>query len=649
VAESFPKWWFPRKPANQKANENSNGEHFRTLDTEHKAQAFVREAFQNSIDGAAVADGVVRIRIFLSGPQKALPSAIANKYFDRFFEHLAACSNEIPVDVAVMKASACKFLVLEDFGTTGLTGDPLAWDEGVHETENNHFYHFFRTVGRSGKSGENLGRWGIGKFVFMMASEARAIFGLTIRREVSGETSELLMGQSTLRYHSLDGQSYVNDGWFATESVEESLALPVSNADLLASFRTDWSLSRADQTGLSVVVPYVEGIDEEDLLYSVVSEYCGKILEGRLEIELEFGSRNQVIVINQASIRHLIGEKAEEARWKAIARVVDAIEWYLAEGKEQAIDLLQSGIKIRRPDWSQSPIRPEGIEEARTQLELTGRIAVRIPVEIKAKKVAGHAQSYMDVVFQLQENQSQRAAYTVFFRKWLRISGRKMGSAINGVDSYLIVGDGILGSLLGDAEGPAHTEWADSRERFKDRYDYGPNWLTFVKQSPRKIADIILGKSHERDIHAFEDLFPRPKGESKPAQNGSGNGKDDDGKGRTTKPPLPPPGNPPGLILNPVHGGFKIRCDKVSQISRFEVEVAYDTRTGNPFAKWHPADFLIEGLTMRFANQTGSLVSSDKNRFTVDVFDVEAFELEVTGFDGTRDIHVKAVPVGGGE
>jgi hypothetical protein len=49
---------------------------------------------------------------------------------------------------------------MEDFNTVGLSGDESVSDGGDDE---NHFYHFFRTVGRSGKeSGNRLGRWGIG-------------------------------------------------------------------------------------------------------------------------------------------------------------------------------------------------------------------------------------------------------------------------------------------------------------------------------------------------------------------------------------------------------------------------------------------------------------------------------------------------------
>ena len=47
------------------------------------------------------------------------------------------------------KKDPCKFLVFEDFGTTGLRGDiEQAFDEPGNK---NSFYYFFRAEGRTGK------------------------------------------------------------------------------------------------------------------------------------------------------------------------------------------------------------------------------------------------------------------------------------------------------------------------------------------------------------------------------------------------------------------------------------------------------------------------------------------------------------------
>ena len=66
------------------------------------------------------------------------------------------------------------FLVIEDFGTTGLRG---AWDR----KDDQGFSDFWRRIGRSHKRGQQGGRWGLGKLVFSGASRVRSFFGLTIQ------------------------------------------------------------------------------------------------------------------------------------------------------------------------------------------------------------------------------------------------------------------------------------------------------------------------------------------------------------------------------------------------------------------------------------------------------------------------------------
>ena len=68
-----------------------------------------------------------------------------------------------------------RLLVIEDFGTTGLTGAVDIKDDG-------QFCGFWRRFGRSNKKQAQGGRWGLGKLVFPSASQVRTVVGLTRRR-----------------------------------------------------------------------------------------------------------------------------------------------------------------------------------------------------------------------------------------------------------------------------------------------------------------------------------------------------------------------------------------------------------------------------------------------------------------------------------
>ena len=119
----------------------------------------------------------VRIQFVANAPQNV------REYLARHF-HTAQENFERGLDRPDLESlfkSDCGYIAFEDFGTRGLTGDVNEWR--LERAEKNAFFSFFRAEGRSAKSGDNLGRWGIGKQVFPTASRLHAIFGLTVRQE----------------------------------------------------------------------------------------------------------------------------------------------------------------------------------------------------------------------------------------------------------------------------------------------------------------------------------------------------------------------------------------------------------------------------------------------------------------------------------
>ncbi len=198
-------WHFSKVNPRFKNREATQGEFFAN-DTE--LRAFIREAIQNSLDAKRPGfRGPVAIRIYLSGQKGALPSENAKRYFRGGWDHFHAEGSGLR-DVP-QREDACSFIAYEDSGTTGLTGDV----EQYHEVEGvrNPFYYFFRAEGQSNKLETGRGRWGLGKFVFPRSSRLRSFFGLTVRHD---DRRKLLVGQSILRSHHVDGKSYTPDGWF---------------------------------------------------------------------------------------------------------------------------------------------------------------------------------------------------------------------------------------------------------------------------------------------------------------------------------------------------------------------------------------------------------------------------------------------------
>lgn len=69
------------------------------------------------------------------------------------------------------------------------------------------------------------------------------------------------------------------------------------------------------------------------------------------------------------------------------------------------------------------------------------------------------------------------------------------------------------------------------------------------------------------------------------------------------------------------------------------IRAAYHVRRGNPFKKYHPADFdFSQSMKMQL---TGATVLEKKTNMLRVKIDSSDFRIEVTGFDPKRDVRVE--------
>lgn len=172
------RWHFNTMRPSDKAREPIQGEFFATNAIRNPGEALVREGIQNSLDAQQNGEKVI-VRIRVSGADTAVARDDVAPFLNGLDEHLRAPGNglrQIPGD-----EDNCPVLVFEDFGTTGLTGDPAEWKP--QSGSMNHFYHFFRAEGCSDKGEKDIGRWGVGKQVFPRSSRVNTVFPRTVRSD----------------------------------------------------------------------------------------------------------------------------------------------------------------------------------------------------------------------------------------------------------------------------------------------------------------------------------------------------------------------------------------------------------------------------------------------------------------------------------
>ncbi len=80
-------------------------------------------------------------------------------------------------------------LLVEDFGTSGLTGplEPSDRKAAEQDEKKHRLFWFFKNVGRTSKTDEQLGSFGIGKTVFPYSSRINSFFGFSVRNETENK------------------------------------------------------------------------------------------------------------------------------------------------------------------------------------------------------------------------------------------------------------------------------------------------------------------------------------------------------------------------------------------------------------------------------------------------------------------------------
>jgi hypothetical protein len=387
-------WKFVKKYKNQKSREAMQGEFFANSSIDDETHALVREAIQNSLD--AKIEGIsepvsVRFGVCCNGP---LTEKTMRKYITaNAWNHFHAKNNGLmfPPD----KEANCNYLVYEDFGTTGLTGDVSQYDykEGVE----NPFYYFMRAEGQSGKSEEDRGRWGVGKFVFPHASNIRSFFMLTNRYD---DHQTMMAGQCILKSHEVKNESFTPDGWYGIFD-DEDFQLANSDSEALADFTKDFGLVRQkDQTGLSIVIPYVsDELTFEGIAKHVVNEYFYPIIQNQLEVTVSNSELSLTIDKD-----YLLSESLDEIYTpdKQTKAMIEIAKHSLEISNNERIELTCPELPSA-PNWNDK-IDSEQSSRIRSILEDETKVAaIRVPIYVRQKGESAK-ESYFDMYVSRDEH-----------------------------------------------------------------------------------------------------------------------------------------------------------------------------------------------------------------------------------------------------
>ncbi|MBA3354029.1 MAG: hypothetical protein H0U23_16690 [Blastocatellia bacterium] len=594
------------------------------------AASLVREPVQNSLDARAGHDPVL-VRYTFSASIH-LPTAHESKWFRGLWPHLI--SKDAGLRNPPSEHAQVPFLLVEDFGTLGLGGDPFQLRNIVRPDVRNDFFYFWRNLGRSGKSDMERGRWGLGKSVFSAASKIQTIFGLTVR---ASDQRCLLYGQSVLGTHDTEAGHFTSYGFFGQirdDGSPNELALPIDEAVTAEEFSRAFSLTRSGEPGLSVVVPHPAGdVLPSEIVREAILHFYYPILSGDLVIEVVDDAG--VTRLTRESLRDIAQglkfDRRSSVTPGSLSALFDMAEVTQATSEHDLITLAAAQHRSP-PRWREENFPEPVSSEARDRFNRGEIVGFRVPLSLHQVS-ADSRPTFFDAFFQ-RDPALTRGDYQ-FLRQGIRVTNVKT-TLHRGVRAMLVARDPVICSFLGDAEDPTHTQWEERNRHFQDKYEDGVLLLRFVKQSLAHIGDYLLQAQAGMDPNLLSNIFfvDLDYVDARGTKTGTG------GPGGPIPPP--PPASQNNFVLSRCEGGFRVGRNRSRNDAprALNIEVAYEVARGDAFRKYSPLDFDVAMLPIEVLTSGVSIISQRANRLSVQVTNPE-FAVLLQGFDPQRDIRVR--------
>ena len=630
------------------------GEFFKENDPNN---LFVKDAIQNSLDngikfGPNGEKVPVEVRITISDIDEEISPEIYNPILSPAMKHFNAGKWEgtkLPDFNLPMK-----YMLYEDFNTSGLEGNPLLSHldpDKKNPFEKYNFFYYHRAAGVSGKSGEDFGRWGIGKIVYPLTSRTRTSISLTIRES---DRKELLMGETQRGPHYDGNEGYRPNGYqgyggWGKYDEGSYFCKPIDDAKVISQFKKITKMSRKNEPGLSVFIPFIiNEINFPSLTYYVAEQFNLAILKGDLEVKIKFGKES--ITINKDTIIgavqsvdfDLVSNTPERyiRSKEELIKNIELAKYSLSVPEEDYLRLTPYSLSDK-PRWNDKKLfqDSEAIERCQELFESQNRVAVKVPIKYHLK---GSEPELRWFEIFLEKDSTLKRPDGTLIRGVLNIDhinehGKKLidRGAVRGM---ILIRDPKLSSMFGDAEDVSHSRINARSSKFLEKYEDGAEAIEFVKKSLKKIIEKlhkpVQGLFHELtgDVFSIErDAITETEGQK--VCEGKKKG------GTVTGEPCvdPIPKGKDEIIIERYLNGVRIfGTDNLVKGMKFRVQFAFDIPLRyrqNPFKKYKSMDFDVSMYPIHIEARGASILSAVRNEIFFEVNDAEEFEILVTGFD----------------
>lgn len=623
-------WQFEKLGLNDNSGTSTVEDNFAN-EERTSVEILVRETLQNPLD-ARHQDDVVEVSYNLVSVNRHTSEFAQSLFSDVCRKHMLAgkliTSENLPDTV--------EFLVIEDFGTSGLEGSFT--DSSIDGSSENWNAFWFRE-GQGAKPTKSNGGAGQGKITLYTTSAIRTVLALT--RRVS-DAKELLLGCCRFRQnYKLPGNNtdrWSKEGRWSSTQTLGALAIPIQDFVFLEKLKVELQLKRGTLPGTTFIVPMPKEITLAAIQNAVVNEFYFPIRRGRLKVEV--GD----VVIDSESISKVATELGNAGRHTSDFRV------FMDQAIKLHIDCVPMATAkrswVRETKLSDICFEPVELINLKAAFENSQLINVDFPVQI-TKKGATESMSGMFRVI-LKQHLDGEQSHELFIRQDLAIDGERRLKGSRRIQPCLtltFIQESNLSALLAAAEEPTHRTWNSKRPKVVGQYKEPDKALNAVRNAALRLVEFLTPPG-KRDDTALSIYFADPTALPTKRKGGTGvtpasPAADPD----IDLPPIPPPRAKP-IDFVPLPDGFRIRSNPAEMILKSlpllcEVDIAYATTFGEPFAQWDAAEFwLNDDKAFPVVSSGVAALVRDGNQISFNMTQPVS-EIKVTGFDPNRQLEVR--------
>jgi hypothetical protein len=586
----------------------------------------LREVFQNALDAKVASANCVEVKLQnkqLSEPAVSFMSELIPA------QHLERFNMSVPHLQLTAPAAVTSCLVVEDFGTSGLTGDLNNPELDGHGQNWNAFW--FRE-GEGGKEhGSGNGGAGQGKITYFSTSGIRTIFGYTVRHD---HMDEALFGASSfLRDYEYDSHKWKRDAYWGiwAGSPPDQLVTPLQIGDAIVKFRQHLGLQRtSEHSGLSLIIPSPKVIDTAQVIRITIAEFFVPIYRGDLVVTIDD------VRIERATIVALADSYLADTQARALHTcTTKGYREFLVQAIEKSTkdEVVVAKLVTAANQLTGESFDADTLEKMREAYQGEGAIAVRFPVAVKPRsgsEIICHFDVHLLCPFDLDQPEQAVIRRDLLIGEE-PIGGGKLRQRARGLT---LINDRELSKLLLSAEEATHLRWNTKLPRLSEYYKAGETVVAIVRNAMVKFLDVLTEGDQRRDFKLLAKYFSAPG--NTPAVQTKGK-KVKDGKQTKVPSDIPPP-QPKILAIDPLADGCRIRPAKADALHsaklplRVTAEFAYEGLDKDAFTEYDPLDFDLKDKAFLIKGSGFSIVEQALNELSFLVESAD-FALTIGGFD----------------